>query len=112
MDVTPRCREKDEKYAKITIVKAPAPPLRFFFVKITAVQRLHSISRTDGAQKTRPNHILKNVKGIRTPLTKVPLCTQVRNVNITGTGTKIFFKNVLLEREGYGFIFKMGMTFT
>ena len=60
--------------------------------KITAVQRLHSISRTDGAQKTRPNHILKNVKGICTPRSQVPLCTQVRNVNITGTGTGYFLK--------------------
>ena len=80
-------------------------------VKITAVQRLHSISRTEEAEKTRPNHILKNVKGIRTPPSQVPLCTQVRNVNITGTGTG-YFISVLLEREGYGFIFKMGMTFT
>ena len=54
--------QKVEKYAKIIFVKAHAPRVRFFFVKITAVQRLHSISRTDGAQKTRPNHILEERK--------------------------------------------------
>ena len=91
------------KYAKTTIVKAPALRVWFFFVKIIVVQLLHSISRKEGAEKTTPNHILKNVKGIRTPLPQVPICNQVRNVNITGTGTGYFVKVCYRNVKGTDF---------
>ena len=91
------------KYATTTIVKAPALRVWFFFVKIIVVQLLHSISRKEGAEKTTPNHILKNVKGIRTPLPQVPLCNEVLNVNITGTGTGYFVKVCYRNVKGTDF---------
>ena len=92
MDVTRRCSEKDEKYAKITIEKVHGPRMRFVFLNIFVVRRLHSIRRTEGADKKRPYHILGNVKGIPTPLPQVPFFTEVRNLNIKGTAPGYFLK--------------------
>ena len=92
MYATLRRREKDKKYALITIVQAPASWMRIFLFCKNRSNSAPSEHKAQRSRKIRPNHILKNVKVNRSPLPQVPLFIQVRNVNIPGTGAGYFLK--------------------